>query len=387
MAAGGIVAFQEGGLNNPYMQEVEPDYDAYGVRVPGEEEPAPEMSLADILGGAGAEGFSSEVDLSNPDFSAFLARRRADLEKELEGKKKTREEYMAEAQARREKSGYGQALKDRAAAIEGRGSKLEEELAKKTKLGKAAAGFKMAQAASQPGATFLGSLAEGLAGYAQTKGDLEDRALAAREAMEERKFALAQAMEEAKARGDAEGLAAYADDMARIRDSEKGLDALMGAGADLAMKEKEIQSRMAIAGQRATGMRPPTTELERLNRAHTDALEEVNNTRPGTKERAAAEAKLASIKEAAQYVRESQAGYQTGMANIDQRTAKAIADYLLDPRTRITLKKAAEGVPEAQQEIQRVAKVFGVPYELLMGQVGAQPTSSTDSAPVRWDSM
>lgn len=261
MAAGGIVAFQEGGpAFDPFEPVTTTPRIPLALRAAGNaveeptEESAPEMSLADILSGAGVEDISGETYASSPEFMDWIERYRKNLEDKA-AEKPSLEQFTAEERARREKSGYGQALKDRAAAIEGRGSKLEEELAKKTKLGKAAAGFRMAQAASQPGATFLGSLAEGLAGYAQTKGDLEDRMQARRDALEEQKFALAQAREDAQARGDERAEDRYNKQLAQVATAENAL-------ADLALKAEGLRIQGSEAAARNMYARGKTDKLK-----------------------------------------------------------------------------------------------------------------------------
>lgn len=110
-------------------------------------------------------------------------------------------EYLKEIQALRESQGLGKARKERMEYL----TKTEQELAKEygsdKMLAFAEAGFRMAGAASRPGATFLGALAEGAMSGTQALRALNKEQRATKRAMQEAMFQIKEA-EEAEKEGN-----------------------------------------------------------------------------------------------------------------------------------------------------------------------------------------
>lgn len=74
---------------------------------------------------------------------------------------KTTEDYYEERRKFREKEGIGKAAQDYTKFLTEQEQKLEKEFGEDKRMAFAQIGFRMAQAASRPGATFLGAMAEG----------------------------------------------------------------------------------------------------------------------------------------------------------------------------------------------------------------------------------
>ena len=110
-------------------------------------------------------------------------------------------EYLKEVQALRESQGLGKARKERMEYL----TKTEQELAKEygsdKMLAFAEAGFRMAGAASRPGATFLGALSEGAMSGTQALRALNKEQRNTKRAMQEAMFQLKEA-DEAEKEGD-----------------------------------------------------------------------------------------------------------------------------------------------------------------------------------------
>lgn len=110
-------------------------------------------------------------------------------------------EYLKEIQALRESQGLGKARKERMEYL----TKTEQELAKEygsdKMLAFAEAGFRMAGAASRPGATFLGALSEGAMSGTQALRALNKEQRNTKRAMQEAMFQIKEA-EEAEKEGN-----------------------------------------------------------------------------------------------------------------------------------------------------------------------------------------
>ena len=112
---------------------------------------------------------------------------------------KTREQYYKELRDLQEKEGIGAAAAKRAEALTKEESQLQKEYGKDKMLAFAEAGFRMAGAASRPGATFLGAFGEGAITGTQALRALNKEKRAAQRTMEEARFQLEQAEEQRKA--------------------------------------------------------------------------------------------------------------------------------------------------------------------------------------------
>jgi len=108
----------------------------------------------------------------------------------------------AEALAKwRESQGIGQADKEMATFLSDENNRLSEQFGRDRSLAFAEAGFKMAAAASRPGATFLGAFSEGAISGTQALRGLNKEMDANRRSMKEAMLKLRQS-EEARKEGD-----------------------------------------------------------------------------------------------------------------------------------------------------------------------------------------
>jgi hypothetical protein len=107
-------------------------------------------------------------------------------------------EYYKELQDFRAKEGIGETRKKRMEYLSGEEKKLEEEFGKDRMLAFAELGFKMAGAASRPGATFMGALAEGAISGTQALRGLNKEYRANRRSLIDANFQLQEAEEKEK---------------------------------------------------------------------------------------------------------------------------------------------------------------------------------------------
>jgi len=107
-------------------------------------------------------------------------------------------DYYKELQSFRTKEGIGETRKKRMEYLSGEEKKLEEEFGKDRMLAFAEFGFKMAGAASRPGATFMGALAEGAISGTQALRGLNKEYRANRRALIDANFQLQEAEEKEK---------------------------------------------------------------------------------------------------------------------------------------------------------------------------------------------
>ena len=111
---------------------------------------------------------------------------------------KTQEDYLEEIQKQYAGLGIGKALEERGKYLEGRGSKIEKDLADRARMSRAQAFFRMAEEGGKSGGTFLKGAAAGLSQYAGDKQAAADRRDALDERTKELQFTLAQAQEQQK---------------------------------------------------------------------------------------------------------------------------------------------------------------------------------------------
>ena len=111
---------------------------------------------------------------------------------------KSRDQFYEELKAAQQKEGIGEALRKREEYLTSEEARLKKEYGSDKMLAFAEAGFKMAGAASRPGATFLGALAEGAMSGTQALRALNKEQRASRRAMDEARFQLAEAAEQRK---------------------------------------------------------------------------------------------------------------------------------------------------------------------------------------------
>jgi hypothetical protein len=111
---------------------------------------------------------------------------------------KSRDQFYEELKTAQEKEGIGEALKKREAYLTNEEARLKKEYGSDKMLAFAEAGFKMAGAASRPGATFFGALSEGAISGTQALRALNKEQRASRRAMDEARFQLAEAAEQRK---------------------------------------------------------------------------------------------------------------------------------------------------------------------------------------------
>ncbi len=111
---------------------------------------------------------------------------------------KSRDQFYEELKAAQQKEGIGEAARKREEYLTSEEARLKKEYGSDKMLAFAEAGFKMAGAASRPGATFLGALSEGAMSGTQALRALNKEQRASRRAMDEARFQLAEAAEQRK---------------------------------------------------------------------------------------------------------------------------------------------------------------------------------------------
>mgnify|MGYP003645452754 CR=1 FL=1 len=111
---------------------------------------------------------------------------------------KTQADYLKEVQDQYAGLGIGKALEERGKYLEGRGSKIEKDLADRARMSRAQAFFKMAEEGGKPRGTLLKGATAGLSQYAGDKQALADKKDALEERTKEMQFTLAQAQEQQK---------------------------------------------------------------------------------------------------------------------------------------------------------------------------------------------
>jgi hypothetical protein len=134
---------------------------------------------------------------------------------------------------------------------------MKEQFGKDKALALAEAGFRMAGAASRPGATFLGALAEGGVNYSQAVRGMNKELEANRRQMAQQKFMLDKA-DEADARGDVDkALTLRQQAETRMFELQKHRDNLMvdyaqiNASREATAESREMRQSIFEQGQRA----------------------------------------------------------------------------------------------------------------------------------------
>jgi hypothetical protein len=153
--------------------------------------------------------------------------------------------------------------------LTGEQTRMEEEFGKDRSLALAEAGFRMAGAASRPGATFLGALSEGGVSYSQAIRGMNKELQANRRQMMQAKYTLDKA-DELEARGEVEKAVTLrqqaqtrADDLQKHRDNlmvdfERIAATREGTAAQIGATREAAQGRMALAGM---GQRLEETQM------------------------------------------------------------------------------------------------------------------------------
>lgn len=146
---------------------------------------------------------------------------------------KTQADYLKEVQDQYAGLGIGKALEERGKYLEGRGSKIEKDLADRARMSRAQAFFKMAEESGKPRGTLLKGATAGLSQYAGDKQALADKKDALEERTKELQFILAQAQEQQKL-GNIQAANAL------FKDAEKRKEDL----ADQAAKDKQQRAML-----------------------------------------------------------------------------------------------------------------------------------------------
>ena len=141
--------------------------------------------------------------------------------------------------------------------LAGEDARMKEQFGKDKALALAEAGFRMAGAASRPGATFLGALAEGGVNYSQAVRGMNKELEANRRQMAQQKYMLDKA-DEADARGDVDkALTLRQQAETRMFELQKHRDNLMvdyaqiNASREATAESREMRQTIFEQGQRA----------------------------------------------------------------------------------------------------------------------------------------
>lgn len=130
------------------------------------------------------------LNVSTAGYDREIARREARL-KELTPKE--REDYIDQQRQMLEDSGIGEVMRKREEALAGRQAEAEQERSKAGLMSLARAGFEMAAAASQPGASFFGSAASGALRGIEDYAASKERLRQTDAAIQDAQFQLAEA--------------------------------------------------------------------------------------------------------------------------------------------------------------------------------------------------
>lgn len=130
------------------------------------------------------------LNVSTAGYDREIARREARL-KELTPKE--REDYIDQQRQMLEDSGIGEVVRKREEALAGRQAEAEQERSKAGLMSLARAGFEMAAAASQPGASFFGSAASGALRGIEDYAASKERLRQTDAAIQDAQFQLAEA--------------------------------------------------------------------------------------------------------------------------------------------------------------------------------------------------
>lgn len=252
MAAGGIVAFEDGGDVYGYDNSAS----AAGLQGPYRDDFAPAIAEDRLTDSAPLQGAGEEA----PPDSSYGPLIRSFIEKGLSGKPRSIEDYMKEEEDINKKAGRGSALEKRIENLSKRAGEEKElsakdleDLKKQSKSERAAAFF---DAAASGNKTFLGALGEGFGGAAKAKSstakeeralareqrkaqqNLEDATLAAQESQENLRYDTSRRAQE-RADADKARLDAAADRSATLAANVHGTDAQIAIARAKALAENE----------------------------------------------------------------------------------------------------------------------------------------------------
>jgi hypothetical protein len=181
---------------------------------------------------------------------------------------KTTEDYYEERRKFREKEGIGKAAQDYTKFLTEQEQKLDKEFGEDKRMAFAQIGFRMAQAASRPGATFLGAMAEGAMTGAEAMTALKKEYRRTQLQLRQAQLDLTRSQEMEKMgdydkasaiRADAENRAAdlwykseaLKNDAAKIQATNMNTSAQLEANAayrDEAMNQRRVEQRNKILG-------------------------------------------------------------------------------------------------------------------------------------------
>lgn len=184
---------------------------------------------------------------------------------------KTAEDYAADAEKEQTAAGIGKASEAREAQLAAQLEKDKGGAKTDRWLGLAQAGFKMAQAASRPGASFLGSLGEGGADLTASIGQINKELRQTERAIEAEKYQMALGREQMKSGNITEGQRRFTAAQDRLDGLAERKERLDLGYAQIASAEKIAANRVAAMGSGAGGRGDPI--LARLNAALYEAQE------------------------------------------------------------------------------------------------------------------
>lgn len=181
------------------------------------------------------------------------------------------EDYTAQIEKAQAAAGIGKASEAREAQLAAQLEKDKGTAKSDRWFGLAQAGFKMAQAASRPGATFLGSLGEGGADLTGTIREINKEMRQTERAIEAEKYQMALGREQMKSGNITEGRRMFDAAQARKDNLEARSEQLKLGYAQIASQERIAANRVAAMGGGAGGHGDPN--LAKLNAALYEAQE------------------------------------------------------------------------------------------------------------------
>lgn len=266
-AGGGIVAFSGGG------GPLDPDYEPNFLEqfMPRQEERIEATQPPRIAASRPAAKKSSRRGATDTVAEATPPVKDPNAPKSLE-------EYISEVEAAQNKRGLGAADTEQMASVEKQRGEAKQQAKSDRWLGLAQAGFKMAQAASRPGATFLGSLGEGGADLTGTIREINKELRDTERATQTQLYQIRRGQEEISRGNINEG-------RRMLTDATKRYDDLRQHAAEMALKREDIaaqnyRARMAASsgasGRDSSGYRRYLDE-ELLAARKTGDMNKVNS--------------------------------------------------------------------------------------------------------------
>lgn len=289
--------------------------------------------------------------------------------KQRQGELGTRESAVSDEMALREKYGIGASLKDRTTQLEGRQAELDKDRKRNKRESLAQGFFRMAEAASQPGASFLGSAATGatagLGAFQKGREAIDRRG----DDLQEKMFALQQAKEALMEAGIAGGTKNYEAKLKAFQDAQ---DSYLTAKREIDIANARAQN------DRGNVMASISAQQQRY--ASEDELTRLYNQKLREGDEFGAQQVLEALHKLTVAKSPSLAGV---MAGVDQRGdaafMAAVDRELKNTRYSMLMFK---GDPASMEEAKQIRARVEAQVKASMGGIGGLDAQTPSTSPV-----